>query len=83
MLAAGQGVAVPALGLLALERVPPARHGAASGLFFAFFDAGVAAGGPLSGAVAGLASPAAALAVSAGAVLGAGCCRPAAAHRPG
>ena len=72
VLAAGQGVAVPALGLLALERVPPARHGAASGLFFAFFDAGVAAGGPLSGAVAGLASPAAALAVSAGAVLGAG-----------
>jgi MFS family permease len=72
LLAAGQGLAVPALGLLVLERVPPERHGAASGLFFAFFDAGVGAGGPLSGAVARLMSPAAALGVSAGAVLGAG-----------
>ena len=59
---------MPALGLLALARVPPARHGAASGLFFAFFDAGVGAGGPMSGAVARLSSPATALALAAGAV---------------
>jgi len=48
---AGQAVAVPALGLLALAGVPDAERGAASGTFFAFFDIGVGAGGPLLGAV--------------------------------
>jgi MFS family permease len=66
LLAVGQGLAVPSFGLLALARVPAARHGAAAGLFFAFFDAGVGIGGPLSGAVARAASPAAALTVAAG-----------------
>ena len=51
-LALGQGVTVPALGLLALARVDPSRHGAAAGLFFAYFDAGVGLGGPLVGLAA-------------------------------
>ena len=72
LLAVGQGLAVPALGLLALARVPAASHGAAAGLFFAFFDAGVGAGGPLVGGVARFTSPAGALVVAAGAVAAAG-----------
>jgi MFS family permease len=72
LLAAGQGLGVPALGLLALARVPPERHGTAAGLFFAFFDAGVGAGGPLAGGVARLTTPAGALVVAAGAVTAAG-----------
>jgi predicted MFS family arabinose efflux permease len=72
VLALGQGLAVPALGLLALARVPADSHGAAAGLFFAFFDAGVGAGGPLAGGVARLTSPAGALVMAAGAVAGAG-----------
>ncbi|HEU4977793.1 MAG TPA: MFS transporter, partial [Solirubrobacteraceae bacterium] len=67
-LAAGQALAVPALGLLALARVPPERHGAAAGLFFAWFDAGVGAGGPLVGAVAAATSPAGAIGAAAAAV---------------
>jgi predicted MFS family arabinose efflux permease len=55
VLAAGQALAVPALGLLALRRVPEARHGAAAGLFFAWFDAGVGLGGPAVGLLAGAA----------------------------
>jgi predicted MFS family arabinose efflux permease len=72
LLAAGQGLAVPALGLLALSRVAPERHGAAAGLFFAYFDAGVGAGGPLVGIVARAASPTDALAAAGAAVLAAG-----------
>ena len=65
VLAVGQGLAVPALGLLALSRVAPERHGAAAGLFFAFFDAGVGAGGPLVGLIARLTSPAGSMAAAA------------------
>jgi MFS family permease len=72
VVAAGQALAVPALGLLALDRVSAARHGAAAGLFFAFFDAGVGAGGLLVGGVARLTSPAGAIAVAGAGVLGAG-----------
>jgi MFS family permease len=72
LLAAGQGFGVPALGLLALSRVPPERHGTAAGLFFAFFDAGVGAGGPLVGGVARLTTPGGALVAAAGAVAAAG-----------
>ena len=72
VVATGQGLAVPALGVLAIERVPAARHGAAAGLFFAFFDAGVGAGGPLVGGAARLLSPAAALALAGAGVAGAG-----------
>ncbi len=68
VLAAGQGLAVPALGLLALARVPARSQGAAAGLFFAFFDAGVGAGGPLAGALARLTAPSVALGLAAGAV---------------
>jgi MFS family permease len=50
VLSAGQALSVPALGLLALRGVSPEQHGAAAGLFFAFFDAGVGLGGPLAGA---------------------------------
>ncbi len=71
-LAVGQGLAVPALGVLVLERVPDEHHGAAAGLFFAFFDVGVGVGGPLAGGAARLLSPAAALALAGGAVAGAG-----------
>lgn len=52
MLSFGQGLAVPALGLLALVRVALAYQGAAAGLFFAYFDAGVGLGGPLVGLAA-------------------------------
>jgi len=72
VLAVGQGLAVPALGLLVIGRVPAARHGAAAGLFFSFFDAGVGAGGPFVGWIARLTSPSGALLVAAGAVAGAG-----------
>jgi MFS family permease len=69
---AGQAIAVPALGLLALSGVPEGERGAASGTFFAFFDVGVGAGGPLLGAVAAVAG--AAGAVAAGAAASAAAC---------
>jgi predicted MFS family arabinose efflux permease len=69
VLAAGQALAVPALGLLALQRVAPARHGAAAGLFFSWFDAGVGLGGPLVGLVARAFGPPAAVALAGAAVL--------------
>ena len=62
---AGQAVAVPALGLLALRGVPAEERGAASGTFFAFFDVGVGAGGPLLGGVAALAGAGGAIAAGA------------------
>jgi MFS family permease len=68
VLAAGQALAVPALGLLALAGAPPEQHGAAAGLFFAFFDAGVGLGGPAAGALAGLTSASGALSGAAPAV---------------
>jgi MFS family permease len=46
VMAVGQGLAVPSLGLLALASVPPSRHGRTAGAFFAYFDAGVGLGGP-------------------------------------
>jgi MFS family permease len=61
LLGAGQALAVPALGLLALARVDPARHGAAAGLFFSWFDAGVGLGGPAAGVLAQLGGPTGAL----------------------
>jgi predicted MFS family arabinose efflux permease len=61
VLAAGQALAVPALGMLALARVAPERHGAAAGLFFSWFDAGVGLGGPLVGALARATGPATAV----------------------
>jgi predicted MFS family arabinose efflux permease len=67
-LAAGQALAVPALGVLALSRVDPARHGAAAGSFFAFFDAGVGLGGPVAGLLARVAGPPGALVAAAAAV---------------
>jgi hypothetical protein len=47
--ALGMALAVPSLGVLALQGVPATSQGAAAGLFFAWFDAGVAAGGPAVG----------------------------------
>jgi hypothetical protein len=49
----------------------PARHGAAAGLFFAWFDAGVGLGGPAAGLLAGLNGPSGALLGAAIAVAGA------------
>jgi hypothetical protein len=61
LLGAGQALAVPALGLLALGRVEPARHGVAAGLFFSWFDAGVGLGGPAAGVLAQVGGPSGAL----------------------
>lgn len=72
VLAAGQALAVPALGLLALARVAPERHGAAAGLFFSWFDAGVGLGGPLVGTVARATAPATAIALAGAAVASVG-----------
>jgi MFS family permease len=57
VLSVGQGLAVPALGVLAIEGVAAAQQGAAAGAFFAWFDGGVGLGGPLIGAVARVLSP--------------------------
>ena len=61
-------MAVPGLGLIALSRIPADDHGAAAGLFFAWFDAGVGIGGLAVGAVASLTGPAGALQIAAGTV---------------
>jgi hypothetical protein len=55
-----------------LDRVSTARQGAAAGLFFAFFDAGVGAGGLLVGGIARLTTPAGAIAAAGAGVLAAG-----------
>jgi MFS family permease len=54
VLSAGQALAVPALGVIALRRAPSSQHGATAGLFFAWFDAGVGLGGPVAGLAAHL-----------------------------
>jgi hypothetical protein len=69
VMAIGQGLAVPSLGLLALASVPPSRHGRTAGAFFAYFDAGVGLGGPAVGLAARVADPTGALLAAAGAVL--------------
>jgi MFS family permease len=69
VMALGQGLAVPSLGLLALASVPPSRHGRTAGAFFAYFDAGVGLGGPAAGIAARAADPAGALFAAAAAVL--------------
>jgi MFS family permease len=61
VLSVGQGLAVPSLGVLAVAGVPAKERGAASGAFFAWFDAGVGLGGPAVGLVARLSSPQAAV----------------------
>jgi MFS family permease len=69
VMAIGQGLAVPSLGLLALASVPASRHGTTAGAFFAYFDAGVGLGGPAVGLAARAADPTGALFAAAGAVL--------------
>ncbi len=69
VMAIGQGLAVPSLGLLALASVPPSRHGRTAGAFFAYFDAGVGLGGPAVGVAARAADPTGGLFAAAGAVL--------------
>jgi predicted MFS family arabinose efflux permease len=71
IVAVGQGLAVPSLGLLALSAVPPSQHGRTAGAFFAYFDAGVGLGGPAIGLAAHAADPAGALVVAGAAVLAA------------
>lgn len=61
VLSIGQGLAVPALGVLAIGGVPDQQQGAAAGAFFAWFDGGVGLGGPLVGALARVMSPQAAM----------------------
>jgi MFS family permease len=69
VMALGQGLAVPSLGLLALASVPPSRHGRTAGAFFAYFDVGVGLGGPAVGVAARAADPTGALFAAAAAVL--------------
>jgi MFS family permease len=69
VMALGQGLAVPSLGLIALASVPPSRHGRTAGAFFAYFDAGVGLGGPAVGVAARAADPTGALFAAAVAVL--------------
>jgi MFS family permease len=69
VMALGQGLAVPSLGLLALASVPPSRHGRTAGAFFAYFDAGVGLGGPAVGIAARAADPTGALVAAAVAVV--------------
>jgi predicted MFS family arabinose efflux permease len=69
VMALGQGLAVPSLGLLALASVPPSRHGRTAGAFFAYFDAGVGLGGPAVGLAARAADPSGALFASSVVVL--------------
>jgi MFS family permease len=57
VMAVGQGLAVPSLGMLALQSVPASRHGRTAGAFFAYFDAGVGLGGPALGLAAHAADP--------------------------
>jgi MFS family permease len=71
-LSIGQGLAVPALGLLALSSIPAECQGAAAGTFFAYFDAGVGLGGPTVGAVAGVFDAQVALTLAGLAVAGSG-----------
>lgn len=68
VLATGQALAVPALGLLALARLPAEQQGAAAGAFFAWFDAGVGLGGLFAGAAAHATDPPGALVAAAVAV---------------
>ncbi len=70
-LSVGQALAVPGPGLLALAGVAPENQGAAAGLFFAWFDAGVGLGGLAVGAAASLVGTAGAVEVAAAAVSGA------------
>jgi hypothetical protein len=80
VLSIGQSLAVPGLGLLALTRVPSSQQGAAAGLFFAWFDAGVGLGGPAVGAAASLTTRPVAMLAVAFAVAGAAALAPTAAR---
>ncbi|MDX6617359.1 MAG: hypothetical protein QOD60_2450 [Solirubrobacterales bacterium] len=72
--AVGMGAAFsllfPSLSLLAVERVPPERRGAAMGTFTACFDLGMLVGSPLVGAAAAIAGYSSAFYVAAAASLG-------------
>jgi predicted MFS family arabinose efflux permease len=68
LFATGQALAVPAVGVLALRRAPASQQGAAAGLFFAWWDAGVGLGGPLTGGVAALSGSPGALIAAAAAI---------------
>ena len=59
----------PALSLLAVNRVPPERRGAAMGTFTASFDLGMLIGSPLVGAAAGIAGYSAAFYLACAAAL--------------
>jgi MFS family permease len=49
---AGLSLLFPALALLVINRTDKAHQGAALGTFTSFWDIGLAAGGPLAGAIA-------------------------------
>jgi MFS family permease len=70
VLAIGQGLAVPSLGVLAIGGVSEEQHGAAAGAFFAWFDGGVGLGGPAVGALARLMNPQDAVVAAGVAVIG-------------
>ena len=59
----------PSLALLVVQRADDTRRGAALGIFTAFFDIGMGIGGPLAGAIAGVAGYGAAFWVAGGCAL--------------
>jgi predicted MFS family arabinose efflux permease len=49
---AGFALVFPSFGIEAVKQVPPASRGAALGAYAAFFDIGIAVGGPVAGFIA-------------------------------
>jgi MFS family permease len=73
---AGFALVFPSFGIEAMKQVPPANRGSAVGAYAAFFDVGIAAGGPVAGFIAGtFGYPAAFAAGAFGTVLALAACR--------
>lgn len=72
----GFALVFPSFGIEAVKRAPPASRGAAVGAYAAFFDIGIASGGPFAGLIAGTFGYPATFAASAlGTILALAACR--------
>jgi MFS family permease len=72
----GFALVFPSFGIEAVKQVPPTSRGAAVGAYAAFFDVGIAVGGPVAGFIAGtFGYPAAFAAGALGTVLALAACR--------